>query len=86
MPPDVTAEKPYRLPKPWIKEQAEKHLQRTDKPRYRRLKSDGKLDEYLDEKYGDVKDFAESLIYCGNPPEQAWHWAVRTQILGLDMD
>lgn len=86
MPPDVTAEKPYNLPKPWVKEQAEKHLQRTDKPRYRRLKRDGELEEYLNLKYGDVKDAAESLIHCGNAPEQAWHWAVRAEIFGMEPD
>lgn len=79
-------ETPFSLPKPWIMEQAEKYLRNTDKARHRRLKAAGELDAYLNTKFDDVKDEAESLISSGEFPNQAWHWAVRTQIFGMEPD
>ena len=82
----ATGEKPFTLSKPWIRGQAERHLKNTDAPRYARLKASGELDAYLDQKYQDVMEAAESLIAGGEFENQAWHWAVREQVFGMEPD
>ena len=65
---------------------ARDYLRRCDNKEYRRLRREGLLEDYLQERAEGAPQFAETLIRQGTLAPQAWHWAIRGRILNVDMD
>jgi len=60
---------------------------KTCKPKeYRNMKASGELKEYCQLKAEATKRLAESLISTGVFENQAWHWAIRSEILEREFD
>ena len=53
---------------------------------YAELKASGELEHAVAWRLEEVKRFAENLIATGTHPPQAWNWAIRVKILGVEMD
>ena len=53
---------------------------------YRRLARKGLLEETLQKTADECRACADELINRGTFPPQAWHWAIRVNILHADMD
>ena len=62
------------------------YLRRCEHKEYRRLRREGLLKDYLQERADSARQFAETLIRQGTFPPQAWHWAIRVRILNADID
>ena len=69
-----------------LKEYAREYLRDCRPKEYRSLIRKGQLEDRLQEKADRTRAVAEKHIKRGVFPEQAWHWAIRVEILGAEMD
>ena len=65
---------------------ARDYLRRCQSKEYRRLRREGLLENYLQERADSARRFAETLMRQGTFAPQAWHWAIRARMLNVDMD
>ena len=69
-----------------LKWYARDYLSRCESKMYRRLRRDGELGDYLQLLANSARSYAETLISQGVFAPQAWHWAIRERILGVERD
>ena len=53
---------------------------------HRELRRAGELEERLDRKGARASAYTEDLIARGEFPPQAWHWAIRVELLDSERD
>jgi hypothetical protein len=58
----------------------------TPRREYRQLLRDNELDEYIESLVNSTEDQAETYIKQGIWPGQAWQWAIRVAICGVEPD
>ena len=68
------------------REFAKKWLRENKRKLYSQLRRDGELDEFLDTQVERVWDVTRSLLRSGVFNEQAFQWAVRSEIYGAEWD
>ena len=69
-----------------LEEQALNFLKTCKPKEYRNMKASGELKEYCQLKAKAAKRLAENLISTGVFENQAWHWAIRSEILEKEFD
>ena len=70
----------------YLREQILAFLRENRPSTYAELKASGELEHAVAWRLEEVKRFAENLIAMGTHPPQAWNWAIRVKIFGVEMD
>ena len=76
----------YAMSDSALREEAIKFERQNDPKEYRRMRSEGTLDEYAGLKARATRDYAETLISQGELPSHAWRRAMRVHIFEREED
>ena len=68
-----------------LKDKRRNFLRSCNYAMFRRLVRTGEIDQHLETKANECRQYAEALVDQGTFHEQAWSWAARVHLLDADM-